>query len=179
MRPIMVALCLWRGALAAQDPPATPFDFPDFTSHQNLNIVGDAHYSGNAVRLTDARLQMAGGVWYTAKEPVAGGFDTTFKFQLTEQGGLGNGADGLAFVLQNDAPSALAGRGSAGGWGWATVTDIMTDRAFRSRLPSSSILSRTMRIMILRTTTSGSSPTADLATGAGRLAAWATRSIFG
>lgn len=119
MRPSIAVLCLSWGAsaFAASDLPAIPFNFPDFNSHQDLTIVGDAHYSGKVVRLTDNQLQMHGGVWYNTKEPVAGGFDTTFRFQLTNQGGLGNGADGLAFVLQNDGPSALAGRGSAGGWG--------------------------------------------------------------
>jgi hypothetical protein len=120
MRPIILATLLWRGALglaAAGDAPQTPFDFPDFASHQNLNIAGNAHYSGSILRLTDATQQRAGGVWYVNKEPVANGFDTTFRFKLTDQGGLGNGADGLAFVLQNNGPSALAGRGSAGGWG--------------------------------------------------------------
>ena len=41
------------------------------------------------------------------------GFETTFQFQLTHQGGLGHGADGFAFVLQNSGPEALGGHGSA------------------------------------------------------------------
>ena len=52
----------------------------------------------------------------TEKQAVLNGFETTFQFQLTEQGGLGKGADGFAFVLQNAGPDALAGRGSSGGW---------------------------------------------------------------
>ena len=44
------------------------------------------------------------------------GFETTFQFQLTHQGGLGHGADGFAFVVQNSGPEALGGRGSAGGF---------------------------------------------------------------
>jgi hypothetical protein len=51
---------------------------------------------------------------------VGSGFETTFQFQLTHQGGLGHGADGFAFVLQNSGPEALGGRGSAGGF---AVTD--------------------------------------------------------
>jgi hypothetical protein len=42
-----------------------------------------------------------------------------FQFQLTGQGGLGHGADGFAFVLQNAGPGALGGRGSAGGFAMA------------------------------------------------------------
>jgi hypothetical protein len=41
---------------------------------------------------------------------------TSFRFQLTGQGGLGPGADGFAFVLQNSGPEAIAGPGSAGGF---------------------------------------------------------------
>ncbi len=47
---------------------------------------------------------------------VANGFDVAFEFQLTDFGGLGRGADGLAFVIQNDGPRALAGIGSSGGF---------------------------------------------------------------
>ncbi len=50
------------------------------------------------------------------RQPVASGFDTSFRFQLTQQGGAGGGADGFAFVLQNSGPSAVAGKGAAGGF---------------------------------------------------------------
>jgi hypothetical protein len=48
---------------------------------------------------------------------VRNGFTTTFRFQLTEQGGLGHGADGLALVLQNVGTEAIGGRGGSGGFG--------------------------------------------------------------
>ena len=59
---------------------------------------------------------MAGAFWFERKQIINAGFDTAFQFQLTEQGGLGPGADGFAFVLQNSGPQALGGRGSAGGF---------------------------------------------------------------
>ena len=119
MRPFAAVLPLCSAVLcfAAQDVPPIPFNFPNFSSHRNLATVGAAHYSGQALRLTDAKQQKAGAAWYANKEPVAGGFDTTFKFKLTKQGGLGPGADGLALVLQNSGSLKVAGRGSAGGWG--------------------------------------------------------------
>jgi hypothetical protein len=114
----MLAVYLLHAALYAAAPDAAgPFDFPEFRLHQNLNVVGAARYAGSVLRLTDARLNTSGAAWYPSKEPVASGFDTEFQFQLTEPGGLGSGADGLAFVLQSSGASALAGRGSAGGWG--------------------------------------------------------------
>src|SRR6476646_10149187 len=95
-------------SFAAQDEPPTPFEFSDFATHQNLNLAGNAHYSGKVLRLTDEKRQQAGAVWYATREPVTSGFDTTFEFKLTKQGGLGNGADGLACGLQNSGPSAIA-----------------------------------------------------------------------
>ena len=96
---------------------AAQFHYPDFTSHPGLNTVGSAAYTGEVLRLTPAEIQHAGALWYAEKEPVTAGFDTTFQFRLTDQGGLGKGADGLAFVLQNSGNTTVAGRGSAGGWG--------------------------------------------------------------
>jgi hypothetical protein len=66
--------------------------------------------------LTPAQRDRAGAVWYTAKQTVASGFETSFQFQLTQQGGLGRGADGLAFVVQNSGPHAIAGQGASGGF---------------------------------------------------------------
>src|SRR5947207_6877078 len=90
--------------------------FPDFADMQGMRLVSAARQHGNALRLTPAKNDVAGAAWYTEKQQIAGGFETEFRFQLTENGGLGKGADGLAFVLQNNGPSAIAGRGSAGGW---------------------------------------------------------------
>ena len=118
MRPLVLAVFLLGRSVIAADPESDRhFDYPHFSRDQRLNLLGAAHYFGTALRLTDARQQTSGAAWYPVKVPTAQGFDTEFQFQLTEQGGLGNGADGFAFVLQTNGPSALAGRGSAGGWG--------------------------------------------------------------
>jgi hypothetical protein len=97
--------------------------FESFASTQGLRLVGDAAVSGGKVlRLTPARPNRSGAVWSLEKQPVGFGFDTTFQFRLTQQGGLGRGADGFAFVLQNSGPEALGGRGSAGGFAAADPT---------------------------------------------------------
>lgn len=83
-------------------------DFP------NLELAGDAAFSGKALRLTPASPRMVGAAWLAAKQQVATGFETSFDFRLTHQGG--GGADGFAFVLQNSGSHAIAGRGSAGGF---------------------------------------------------------------
>lgn len=59
---------------------------------------------------------MSGAAWIEQKQVLAHGFTVKFQFQLTAQGGLNRGADGLAFVIQNQGGHALAGRGSAGGF---------------------------------------------------------------
>jgi hypothetical protein len=84
-----------------------------------ISLVGDATVDNNVLRLTPARSDRSGAVWFREKQPVASGFETTFQFRLTHQGGLGHGADGFAFVLQNAGPNALGGRGSAGGFAFS------------------------------------------------------------
>jgi hypothetical protein len=105
--------------LAAQ---AADFSFPNFASGHGLRLVGSANRDGASLRLTPAKEQRAGAAWFTEKQHVAAGFETDFRFRLTNQGGLGRGADGFAFVVHNSGPDAMAGRGNAGGFavgdGW-------------------------------------------------------------
>lgn len=98
--------------LAAAISPAARAQF----APEQLRLVGAAELHDGHVRLTPARPEVAGAAWAVMKQSVAAGFDTEFRFQLTAEGGLGPGADGFAFVLQNAGPDALAGRGAAGGF---------------------------------------------------------------
>jgi hypothetical protein len=100
--------------------------FEDFASVRELSLVGDAEVTGETLRLTPAKGDQAGAAWFREKQPVGSGFETTFQFQLTHPGGMGHGADGFAFVLQNSGPEALGGRGSAGGF-------AVEDHAFHDR----------------------------------------------
>jgi hypothetical protein len=95
---------------------ASDFTFADLGSNTGLQIAGDAARFENRLRLTPAKRDSTGAAWAPEKQPVANGFDTRFQFQLTQQGGAGGGADGFAFVLQNSGPSAVAGKGAAGGF---------------------------------------------------------------
>lgn len=79
-------------------------------------MVGDAAVFGKTLRLTRAKGDQSGAAWFREKQALASGFETEFQFQLTQQGGLGHGADGFAFVIQNSGPDVLGGRGSAGGF---------------------------------------------------------------
>lgn len=82
----------------------------------DLSLAGIAELTNGRLRLTPAKTQKMGAAWLPKPQPVVRGFEVKFSFQLTEQGGLGNGADGMAFVLQNGGPDAIGGRGSSGGF---------------------------------------------------------------
>jgi hypothetical protein len=108
---------LYAGAAAAGD-----FQYPDFASAQNLRLVASAHRAQKVLRLTTASDFQAGAAWFRRKQPVSAGFDTTFTLQLTQQDRGRGGADGLAFVVQNDDRRALGGQGAAAGFMRSDVT---------------------------------------------------------
>lgn len=111
---IIALFILCASASSGESLPT--FVFADFASAVGLRVAGTARVSGKVLRLTGAAPWMSGAAWAPEKEEVASGFETTFQFQLSGQGGLGRGADGFAFVLQNSGPAAIAGRGAAGGF---------------------------------------------------------------
>jgi len=118
-------LAFWSVAALPLTPPANTYgqvgvlggDLANSpTKRPLLQLVGAAEVVGGRLRLTPSMAQLAGAAWFSEKRYLAGGFEAVFRFQITEPGGLGPGADGFAFVLQNEGPFALAGRGSAGGF---------------------------------------------------------------
>ena len=120
-------MCCAIFAFATIAPAFAAIRFENFASTEGLSFVGNATVSrAAALRLTASKHDQSGAVWLLEKQRVASGFETTFSFQLTHQGGLGHGADGFAFVLQNAGPEALGGRGSAGGF-------AVTDPDFRKK----------------------------------------------
>src|SRR5262249_33928440 len=111
---IRLGWLLFFCALAADAQP--DFPFRDFSSTNGLRLAGNAQRVRNVLRLTPAERHLAGAVWFERKQSLSAAFDTEVQFQLTQQGGLGPGADGFALCLQNNGPEALGGRGSAGGF---------------------------------------------------------------
>jgi hypothetical protein len=94
-------------------------DFDDFAALRGLRLVGAAMDSGKVLRITPSKAQTSGAFWFSDKQQVSSGFETTFQFQLAhlDHNPFIHGADGFAFVLQNSGPDALGGRGSAAGFG--------------------------------------------------------------
>ena len=88
------------GSATVEIPP----NFSDFTSLAGLNLIGDATQLDDFLRMTpfDAPLA-AGGAWFSSKQLVADGFETTFEFRIRAP----HNGDGLAFVIQNYSAIAL------------------------------------------------------------------------
>lgn len=118
--------CLCSAVLFTCLAKPAAIDFPDFASSTGLSLAGSARQEGRVLRLTPSQHDVAGAAWFREKQPAGSGFESVFQFRLTEQGGLGRGADGFAFVLQNSGPSALGADGSGGGFalGDGTATGI-------------------------------------------------------
>jgi hypothetical protein len=92
------------------------YTFDDFSSAANLTLIGDAALTTNRLRLTSAAENEVGAAWLNNRVNVAGGFTTTFQFQITDRGGytpdwepgvVNNGADGFTFVIQNAGQSSI------------------------------------------------------------------------
>lgn len=83
---------------------------------------------GPALRLTPSEPRQSGSVWYGRKMNVHEGFDTTIRFKISNPSQKcdrmddvntycrSRGADGWAFVLQNERPDALGLAGSGLGY---------------------------------------------------------------
>lgn len=95
-------------------------DFENFADPTPLQLAGDARIVKQRLRLFPARRMQAGAAWHREPQPIAQGFETEFTFQLTQPHRRQDGADGLAFVIQNTGPDAVAGVGRSGGFALST-----------------------------------------------------------
>ena len=84
-----------------------------------LSVVGDGTIQ--SLSPTDTRLRtnsnavgVVGGAWTFSKQRFGDGFDTTFRYQISQL--TGAGADGFALVIQNSSTTALGGGGGALGY---------------------------------------------------------------
>jgi hypothetical protein len=105
---------IWKKALTEEEIRAEcsncgpmSFEYADFHSSPNLSLIGSARFDGNTIVLTPSLSNQAGAVWTSTKVPLGNGFETEFKFRLRD--GINTmhkeehyqGADGIAFVIQN------------------------------------------------------------------------------
>ena len=94
-------------------PSTTLFDFNNFANTTGLKLNGNAASAGNNLQLTDAVNYEVGSAY--SLQPLVIDADTSFTTHFTFRiaGGTA-GADGMAFVLQNDTDGSNA-LGTAGG----------------------------------------------------------------
>jgi len=119
-RPLCASSLLALAALTASSSVAAQgFDYPDFSDITGLALNGDAAQVGNVLRVTFSNPYARGSAWYDQPVSVLHGFETTFEFRITDL--VGGGADGMAFVIQNDprGTTALADSGGNLGYGAA------------------------------------------------------------
>ena len=84
---------------------------------------------GGSLRLTAPFARLSGAAWYPREMNIREGFDTTFRFRVTEPSTVcdfmddvytncrSRGADGFAFVIQAESPVALGAAGMQLGYG--------------------------------------------------------------
>ncbi len=105
------------------DCDETGFYYSNFDNAVDLNVIEYAEEQGNSMVLTPAAAWQKGAVWRSNRMPVKKGFTTEFSFRLSE----GNqdasptkekyaGADGVAFVVQNQSPAAIGRSGKGVGY---------------------------------------------------------------
>jgi len=103
---------LKRDESAARGVRKWHFNYADFSLLEGLKLVGNAEQDGDRLLLTSSRRNQRGAAWYTTKVAVDTGFQTTFRFRISRDGG-----DGFAFVVQNHNYSALGIHGGSLGYG--------------------------------------------------------------
>jgi glucose/arabinose dehydrogenase len=138
MQPLRTRAAFSLAALATfSTRAAADFNYPDFWSTTGFALVGSAAQVGTRIRLTPALNDQVGGLWWSTKEHVANGFDTTFAFQLS----AGGGADGFALVIQNQSSSPLGASGCELGYnGIANSIAIEFDTYVNATCGSTSIV---------------------------------------
>lgn len=98
------------------------FNYNDFSSTSQLNLVGSTVQSSNRLLLTPSARTSVGAVWHGIQQRVGGGFDTTMVIKIEDK--VGGGADGVAFVIQNQSPTAIGAGGGGIGYGQNPVFGI-------------------------------------------------------
>ena len=86
-----------------------------------LTIGNAATTETNVLSLTPDLSGQAGAAWFPGQAHLANGFDTSFTFEISAGGGIG---DGMAFVIQDQGEAALGSGGSGLGYGDNDVAGI-------------------------------------------------------
>lgn len=105
-------------ATLAATAGAQSFQYPSFASTSGLTLLGTTAQVSGAMRLTTVNnFNQTGLFWHNNRLPVANGFDTTFTFRITTPSATAR-AEGMAFIIQDDALGTAAIGGSVWGIGY-------------------------------------------------------------
>ncbi len=110
---------------------ATPFYYDRFDTNA-FQLVGQTTTSRDRIRLTPAQGSKKGAIWDSTKQVVSKQFTVTYKLQTKYQDTRTRGADGLAFVIQNEKINAIGYDGGSMGinitnsvaWPWDTYYNV-------------------------------------------------------
>jgi Legume lectin domain len=117
-----VALCALAIAGLSAVAASAAVNYPDFSDTAGLKLNGTAAEDSNG---TDEFIQLTtqasgqNGSFFTKKSVVKPAKNFKTRFQITQHDSASFAGDGMAFVIQEDSPSALGGSG--GGLGYSGI----------------------------------------------------------
>lgn len=118
------AIVIVLGILLSAAAPAQTILYPDFSATVGMVLNGSAGQLGNALMLTPALNGQAGSAWYQTQQSVTSGFVTNFRFRITP---TGSGADGLTFIVHDDAAGTAALAQGGGSLGYTSEPLVATN----------------------------------------------------
>lgn len=80
--------------------PAQTINFADFSNITSMSLNANAMQVGNDLRVAPSGNMSKGSAYYSSPLMVAGGFDTTFAFRITNTGT--SGGSGMTFIIHAD-----------------------------------------------------------------------------
>ncbi len=88
------------------------FKTNDFLSTaKDLNLVGNARFTENVLRITPSSANQTGACWYKTPMDLTKGFETEFSFRIWGHDTKELGGDGFAFVIQGNNNSVIGNTG--------------------------------------------------------------------
>ena len=98
-------------------------------------MMGNAHQEEGKARLVNAEHWQSGAMWYSDhKVSLANGFQTDFKFRISQPCECKGGADGVALVMHgNSSPAYLGEKGAGIGYAGITNSIALEFDAFDNR----------------------------------------------
>lgn len=88
------------------------YNYTNFNSTEGLTLAGAASVVDSVIDIVPGTFASVGTVWTSDQVPVGIGFEAQFSFSFDR-----DGADGLAFVIQNQSPTPFLGAGGNLGYG--------------------------------------------------------------